>query len=71
MPLTMAAEIGVWISAALTCKHQAESEKVAARKKDTSDAIMDFIVGKLDMSVPQSWQRLSFLVAGNRTRDGG
>lgn len=46
MPSTVRAELGVWISAALTCRHEAESENVAARKKETSDAIMDFIVGE-------------------------
>lgn len=49
------AEPGVWISAALTWKHEAESEKVAARKKETSDARMDFIVDKLICG--HSWQR--------------
>lgn len=54
MPSIAMAELGVWTSAALTCKHEAESEKVAARKKETTDARMDFIVGKLICG--QLWQ---------------
>lgn len=57
MPSIVMAELGEWTSAALTCKHEAESEKVAARKKETSDARMDFIVGKLMCS--QLWQVVS------------
>lgn len=59
MPLTVMAELGVWTSAALTWKHEAESEKVAARKKETSDARMDFIVGELMRG--QLWQVVSYV----------
>lgn len=47
MPSTVMAELGVLISAALTCKHEAESENVAARNNEKSDARMDFIVGMI------------------------